>query len=112
MLSSCIVIQREMRNPYKNQLVQENDILIMLIKSNVDLVFPPLARTFDGNIRNLVFHRKKHLQISFKFMGKIVGTRKNIIGVFIFDQQYPKKLEDAFTSKPITVLTIYYQSIK
>ena len=45
-------------------------------------------------------------------MGKIVGTGKKITDLFVLDQQYAKYLEDAFTNKSITVLTICYQSIK
>ena len=85
-----------MRNAYKNKLVPQNDILVMLINSNVCLVFSQISRIFDGNIQNSIFHENRNLQIFFKFVGKIVGSKKKIINLFLFDQQYPKCLEDTF----------------
>ena len=60
---------------------------VMLRKSSNDLVFSLIVRTFDGNTENLFFPENKNLQRSFKFMGKIVGKRKKMKDLLVFDQQ-------------------------
>ena len=87
MLSINGVIQREMGNPDWNKSVPQNDMLVMLRKSSNDLVFSLIVRTFDGNIENLFFPENKNLQRSFKFMEKIVGKRKKMKDLLVFDQQ-------------------------
>ena len=62
-------------------------MLVMLRKSSNDLVFSLIVRTFDGNIENLFFPENKNLQRSFKFMGNIVGKRKKMKDLLVFDQQ-------------------------